>query len=200
MINLWILLLLFVSCTSSQLTPDPWSEIKTPLPGPAQSLGGYNAGCLKGAVALPSEGKGFQAVRISRRRFYGHPTLKDFILHLSQTTYQKKFGTLLIGDMGQPRGGPITGGHASHQTGLDVDLWFQSAEDLKKGPMDLNDRENLSAQNVVTLDGKGLNPQFWGDKQRKLLRLIAEDPTVERAFIDAAIKMDLCQKFKGQPW
>ena len=29
-----------------------------------------------------------------------------------------------VGDMAQPRGGPLPFGHASHQTGLDVDIWF----------------------------------------------------------------------------
>jgi hypothetical protein len=31
---------------------------------------------------------------------------------------------LYIGDISQPRGGPMTSGHASHQIGLDADIWM----------------------------------------------------------------------------
>ena len=31
---------------------------------------------------------------------------------------------ILVGDMSQPRGGPMLTGHASHQVGLDADIWL----------------------------------------------------------------------------
>ena len=33
----------------------PWAAQKTPAPGPAQALGGYSAGCVVGAEALPMD-------------------------------------------------------------------------------------------------------------------------------------------------
>ncbi len=39
-------------------------------------------------------------------------------------------GTVLIGDMGMPAGGRFNGGHASHQTGLDVDIFLQLPKTL----------------------------------------------------------------------
>ena len=51
---------------------------------------------------------------------------------------------MLIGDMGMPAGGRFNGGHASHQTGLDVDIFLQlpktrwtSAQLLKPQALDL---------------------------------------------------------------
>ena len=31
---------------------------------------------------------------------------------------------ILVGDISQPRGGPMLTGHASHQIGLDADVWL----------------------------------------------------------------------------
>jgi len=44
-----------------------WGQVTTPTPGPPQSIGFYSAGCLQGAQALPLDGPGYEAIRISRR-------------------------------------------------------------------------------------------------------------------------------------
>jgi len=66
----------------------------------------YNAGCISGAVSVPANGTGYQMMRLSRNRSYGHPDLKQFIEGLGQTAASQHLGALLIGDLGQPRGGP----------------------------------------------------------------------------------------------
>ena len=101
-----------------------WAKIREPLAGPAAAVGFYAAGCLQGAEALPLDDDGYSVMRPSRHRFYGHPSLVSYITNLASTA-RAKFGTrLLIGDMAPPRGGPMLTGHASHQNGLDVDVWF----------------------------------------------------------------------------
>ena len=35
----------------------------------------------------------------------------------------------LVGDISQPRGGPMFTGHASHQIGLDADVWLTPMPD-----------------------------------------------------------------------
>lgn len=101
-----------------------WGDFTVPSPAPAQAIGSHTRGCLAGAVALPLEGPGYQVMRPSRQRFYGHPQLVAFVEALSAQLHQSGHPGLLIGDLAQVRGGPMTYGHRSHQSGLDVDIWF----------------------------------------------------------------------------
>ncbi len=64
-------------------------------------------------------------MRTDQRRYFGHPDLVMFIQRLSSQVSNLGMGTVLIGDMGMPAGGRFNGGHASHQTGLDVDIFLQ---------------------------------------------------------------------------
>ncbi len=100
-----------------------WSEVAYPLSGPPQVIGSHAAGCIAGAVALPLVGDGYQVMRPSRNRYYGHPLLVRFVERLGRQAAARG-GRLLVGDLGQPRGGPMPNGHRSHQSGLDVDVWF----------------------------------------------------------------------------
>ncbi len=92
----------------------------TPAPMEAHSIGFYSKGCLAGAVALPVNGKTWQVMRLSRNRNWGHPDLVAFLERLADQAPKTGWRGLLVGDMSQPRGGPLLAGHASHQVGLDV--------------------------------------------------------------------------------
>src|SRR3954466_14255629 len=104
-----------------------WSTVAPPAPGPTQSIGFYTAGCLQGAQALPLEGPGHEAIRISRNRYWGQPVLLEYVQTLAAQVRAAGQAHLYIGDLGQPRGGPAPSGHASHQVGLDVDIQFVPA-------------------------------------------------------------------------
>lgn len=62
--------------------------------------------------------------------YFGHPTLLAFVERLGTEVRAQHLGTLLIGDMAMPAGGSFNGGHASHQSGLDVDIWLQLPQAL----------------------------------------------------------------------
>ena len=115
--------LLLLLGSMSAFAGNGWSKIAYPLAGPPQVIGSYAAGCIAGATALPLVGDGYQVMRPSRNRYYGHPALVAFVERLGRQTAARG-GRLLIGDLGQPRGGPMPNGHRSHQSGLDVDVWF----------------------------------------------------------------------------
>jgi penicillin-insensitive murein endopeptidase len=68
---------------------------------------------------------GYEAIRISRNRYWGQPVTLRFIATLAAKMHAAGQAPLLIGDIGQPRGGPALTGHASHQNGLDADIWFE---------------------------------------------------------------------------
>ena len=93
-----------------------------PVNRAARSIGYYTHGCLAGGVALPINGPTWQVMRLSRNRNWGHPNLVNFLERLADQAPSTGWHGLLVGDMSQPRGGPMRTGHASHQVGLDADI------------------------------------------------------------------------------
>src|SRR5580698_4978320 len=82
-----------------------------PVPLAARSIGGYAKGCLAGAVALPINGPAWQVMRLSRNRNWGHPVLVRFLQRYASRAQAAGWSGLLVGDMAQPRGGPMLNGH-----------------------------------------------------------------------------------------
>ena len=185
---------------STQIQANPWSQVSHPvsIADTAQSIGTYNNGCLSGAVALPKEGFGFQVMRLSRNRFYGHPDLKQFIEHLGQTTALQGLGALLVGDLGQPRGGPTLSGHRSHQTGLDVDIWFLLSQQAVRRSLTINERETWNATSVLAGHSDALNFSQWSQANAKVLEAAARMPEVDRIFVNPSVKRELCRS-KNMP-
>ncbi|MGD0027305.1 MAG: penicillin-insensitive murein endopeptidase, partial [Xanthobacteraceae bacterium] len=81
-----------------------------PLAGAARSIGSYADGCLAGGVALPITGHAWQVMRLSRNRNWGNPKLVEFIERLGNNAKKAGWNGLLVGDMSQPRGGPMLTG------------------------------------------------------------------------------------------
>jgi len=177
----------------------------TPLPGPARSIGFYAKGCLAGAVALPIAGPTWQIMRLSRNRNWGNPELIAFIKRLGTNAKKAGWNGLLIGDMAEPRGGPMIGGHASHQIGLDVDIWFTPMPDHV---LSREAREMDGAVNMVAPDGLEVDRKVWTPTRMALVKAAAEDPKVTRIFVNAAIKKEMCSEAgsdrawlaKVRPW
>src|ERR1700737_3191137 len=104
----------------------------TPAPGPARAIGDYSKGCAAGAVQLPADGAAWQIMRPSRTRAWGHPVLIAFLERIAAAAPSAAgWPGLLAGDIGQPRGGPMLTGHASHQIGLDADIWLTPMPDRR---------------------------------------------------------------------
>jgi penicillin-insensitive murein endopeptidase len=169
---------------------NPWSRISRPSGGPAQAIGGFARGCLSGAATLPWDGPGFEAIHLSRGRYYGHPETVDFVERLGARAAASGLPTLYVGDMAQARGGPLPFGHASHQTGLDVDIWFSPAPKPALAPAA---RENIDLPSMLLPNWRAVNRRRFGAPQIALLRLAASDPQVDRIFVNPVIKMALCR-------
>lgn len=160
-----------------------------PAAAAPQSVGGYSKGCVAGAIQLAQSGPGWQAMRLSRNRRYGHPELVAYIERLSKTAQSLGWPGLLVGDLAQPIGGPMLGGHISHQTGIDADIWLQPAPDRQLTDAE---REKLDAPSYVAKDRKHVTAA-WTPQHNAVLRAAAEDPAVARIFVNAAIKQRLCE-------
>jgi penicillin-insensitive murein DD-endopeptidase len=163
----------------------------TPFPGPPRSIGGYFDGCLAGAVPLPITGPTWQVMRLSRNRNWGNPQLVRFIERFANNAKRVGWNGLLIGDMSQPRGGPMLSDHKSHQVGLDVDIWFT---EMPGHVQTLEEREFGLAVDVVAKDQLDVDPQVWTPTHTNLIRTAAHDPAVTRILVNAAIKKALCRE------
>jgi penicillin-insensitive murein DD-endopeptidase len=160
----------------------------------ARSIGFYSKGCLAGAQALPVNGTTWQVMRLSRNRNWGHPALIQTLERLSANGAKVGWPGLLVGDMSQPRGGPMLTGHASHQVGLDSDIWFTP---MPSRELTLAEREEMSATMVVAADRKDVDPKVWTPAHAAIIRAAAQDPQVERIFVNPAIKKALCRQNGG---
>jgi penicillin-insensitive murein endopeptidase len=155
------------------------------------SYGFYAKGCLAGGVALPINGETWQVMRLSRNRNWGHPSLVRFLEHLSEKGTKAGWPGLLVGDMAQPRGGPMLTGHASHQVGLDADIWLTPMPDRE---LSREEREEMSATMVVAADRKNVDPKVWTPGHLGIIRAAATESKVQRIFVNAAIKKELCRE------
>ncbi len=171
-----------------------FGAMSAPSRQPAEPVGSYAKGCQAGAVQLPETGPTWQAMRLSRNRHWGQPELVAFIKRLSRkAARQRGWEGLYIGDMSQPRGGPMLSGHRSHQIGLDVDIWM-----LPPGRLDLSrsERESLSSISMRRANGAYVNDN-WTRQHMNILRAAARDPAVARIFVFPGAKVWMCENARG---
>ncbi len=168
-----------------------FGAVKVPAPLAARAIGSYARGCLSGAVPLPIDGPAWQEMRLSRNRNWGHPKLIALVEQFAKDA-QKQDGWpgLLIGDIAQPRGGPMITGHASHQIGLDADIWLTPMPDHT---LSHKEREDMEATSMLDSTGVAVDPKIFSDKQVALITRAASYPEVERIFVHPAIKKALCK-------
>jgi penicillin-insensitive murein endopeptidase len=179
----------------ARLPPDAAKRVfgtaTSPAREPARAIGTYAKGCLAGATALPADGPNWQVMRPSRDRAWGHPMLIEFLERLSvRAAADAQWPGLLVGDLGQPRGGPMLTGHASHQIGLDADLWLTPMPDRR---LSATERDEMAATNLVAASGDDVDPKVWRPQYRQLLEAAARGTAVARIFVNPAIKRALCR-------
>ena len=169
---------------------------KTPAPLAARAIGFYAKGCLAGAAALAIDGPAWQAMRLSRNRNWGHPVLIALVEKLAVEAKQHDgWPGLLVGDISQPRGGPMLTGHASHQIGLDADIWFTPMPDRR---LSEKEREELSATSMLGDDRVSVNGKVWTDAHVRILKRTASYKEVERVLVHPAIKKAVCEASKEE--
>jgi penicillin-insensitive murein endopeptidase len=168
-----------------------FSKKELPSLGHAMAIGYYPRGCLQGGVELPVNGPNWQVMRLSRNRNWGHPELVKFLERFAPLAAKATgWKGVLVGDMAQPRGGPLPFGHTSHQIGLDVDIWFMP---MPNHELSKKERDEISASDLVAPDRLRVNPKTWTPADVAFIKTAAEQVEVERVFVNAAIKKELCR-------
>jgi penicillin-insensitive murein endopeptidase len=185
--------------TKRQITKVPakklFGAMRVAAPLKPRAIGFYSKGCLAGAVKLHETGPAWQAMRLSRNRNWGHPALVKLVKRLAkEAKAHDGWPGLLVGDLAQPRGGPMLSGHASHQIGLDADIWLTPMPDRV---LTRKEREKKSAISVIKSRTK-VNPKIWTAAHAKLIRRAARYSEVARIFVHPPIKGELCRWSKGQ--
>ena len=186
-------LLLALACMSA--AEAQYGPLGPPAPGPLRIVGGGAAGgCIAGATNLPPQGDGYQTIHGTISHFYGAPATIQGILTLAQRARESGLPPLLIEDISRPRGGPMPGGHVSHQVGLDVDV----AIDMRgRGYLNEAQRHSIQIERVVRADYRDTDPATWNPGVVRLLWIAATLPDVDRVLVNAAIKKGLCRDVTG---
>ena len=167
---------------------------KSPANLRARAIGTYAKGCLSGARAMAINGDAWQVMRLSRNRMWGHPELISLVEDLGRKARSAgEWNGLLVGDISQPRGGPMLTGHASHQIGLDADIWFTPMPDRV---LSGKERENTSAV-IMTKNRLEIDPKVWTENHMRLVRRAARYDRVARIFVHPPIKAELCKWATG---
>jgi penicillin-insensitive murein DD-endopeptidase len=96
--------------------------------------------------------------------------------------------------LSQLRGGPMSTGHASHQIGLDADIWLKP---MPKGELVRAESEEVMSTNVVAHDRLDVDPTRWMPRHGALIKAAALNAQVERIFVNPAIKKALCREATG---
>ena len=159
-----------------------------------EAIGGYARGCQAGGVELPETGPTWQAMRLSRNRNWAQPVTIDYVQDLSRfAATQPGWNGIYVGDMSQPRGGPMLTGHRSHQTGLDIDFWMLPADRLD---LSVAERENISSISMRRSAGAFTNSR-WTPQHEAIMRAAASDPRTARIFVFPGAKVAMCQSATG---
>jgi penicillin-insensitive murein DD-endopeptidase len=167
---------------------------KLPADLKARAIGSYARGCLSGATSVSVNGPAWQVMRLSRNRNWGHPELVSLVERLAtEAKAAGEWNGLLVGDLSQPRGGPMLTGHASHQIGLDADVWLTPMPDRI---LTTKERENIAAT-IVVKNRKEIEPKVWTENHMKLIRRAAKYDRVGRIFVHPPIKAELCKWATG---
>jgi len=168
-----------------------FARVKLPSIGRPQAIGYYPRGCLQGGIELPIDGPNWQVMRDARNRNWGHPELIKFLKRFAPLAAKATgWPGILVGDLAQPRGGPLPYGHTSHQVGLDVDIWLTPMPDHR---LSEKQRSTMPPLILVAPDRKHVNPKTWTPADAAFIRTAAKQPEVERIFVNAAIKKELCR-------
>ena len=82
-------------------------------------------------------------------------------------------------------------GHASHQIGLDADIWLTPMPDRRLTPAE---RDEISATDMVAANGDDIDPSTWRPGSPQIAETAARSPGVARIFVNPAIKRALCRE------
>jgi penicillin-insensitive murein DD-endopeptidase len=180
--------------SAETLAKNLFGSHRLPAAANAQVHGSYSKGCFAGGMAIATDGPHWQAMRLSRNRRWGHPHMIALLERLSRDATADGWPGLLIGDISQPRGGPMLSGHASHQIGLDADIWFQP---MPQRRLSAAEREHMEFVSVLAPNSLIVDDRRWTPQHAALIGRAASYREVERILVHPGVKKKLCETVRG---
>lgn len=152
----------------------------------SEAIGFYSGGKLKDGVSIMDSGITIHKLFLSRKRFFGTQEIQDVISDAADFVRQEhpQAELIQIGDIANKEGG-LCKGHSSHQNGLDADIVYLT----KNGRLQSQDapywEEEFVKNNIVSSN-------FHIDRNFSLFKFLIINKSVNRIFVDAAIKKVFC--------
>ncbi|NOT78689.1 MAG: hypothetical protein HOP07_06755 [Bacteriovoracaceae bacterium] len=152
----------------------------------SEAIGFYSGGKLKDGVSILDSGINIHKLFLSRKRFFGTQEIQDVISDSADFVRQEypQAELIQIGDIANKDGG-ICKGHSSHQNGLDADIVYLT----KNGRLQSQDapywEEEFVKNNTVSSN-------FHVERNFSLFKFLIINKSVNRIFVDAAIKKEFC--------
>ena len=166
----------------------------TPYRGSTSRIyGTTSAGCIANAAEFSDKDQDYQVQRRGPRNF-AHPLMVQYLNDLSERSLKLGLPPLLIGDLSLRYGGTygLRSAHASHNTGIDVDLPFDFALPRK------SEQELINPEDVYIVKGHQIQSTFT--KSIELyIKAAASDPRVDRIFVAPMIKKHMCRVYEPKP-
>ncbi len=159
---------------------DPRAGLPAPMQVPqvgSIAIGAPNAGSLISGLQLPATGPDWvtfdpvlHVIPNRPERRWGTDRLLAYLLFVLRDYRLANPGApqVVIGDLSRPYGGPFGNdygglGHASHQNGLDVDVYYPRADRSLRPPGDVGEVDRALAQDLVSrFVGAGAQFAFVG--------------------------------------
>lgn len=152
----------------------------------SEAIGYYSSGSLKEADSIQERQVNIRKLFLQRKRFYGTIEIQDLISDAADFVGHEfpDAELLQIGDISQQLGGALPE-HGSHQNGLDVDIVYLT----KNGRLQSQNAPYWEEEFVKNGD---ISTNFHLERNLALFKYLIMNKSVERIFVDRAIKSSLC--------
>ncbi len=152
----------------------------------SEAIGYYSSGSLKEAESIKDRGTNIRKLFLQRQRFYGTTQVQDIISDAADFLRQEfpDAEVLQVGDIANKNGG-VLAEHGSHQNGLDVDIVYLT----KNGRLQSQSAPYWEEEFVK---GGVMSANLHVERNLALFKYLIVNKSVERIFVDQAIKAGFC--------
>jgi penicillin-insensitive murein endopeptidase len=156
----------------------------------SEAIGYYSSGSLKEAESIKDRGTNIRKLFLQRQRFYGTTQIQDIISDAADFVRQEfpDAEVLQVGDIANKSGG-VLAEHGSHQNGLDVDIVYLTKNGRLQSQSAPYWEEDFVKKGVMSAN-------LHVERNLALFKYLIINKSVERIFVDQAIKVQFCSYAK----
>lgn len=183
-----------VAQTKEPARQDPAWGGKVKRQAKPQSYGFYSKGCFSGGVAIATDWSHPQAMRLSRNRRWGHPTMIKLIERLSREAVADGWPGLRSATSRNRAVGRCLAATPSPDRARRRHLVHADAGPHAQRP---GARVHCTAVSMIKKGSMYVDDKLWTKSRELLLKRAASYPQVERILVNPGIKKKLCDTVTG---